>query len=344
MVLKRRDGDLCKAYRPLTFSEIVGQTAVIKSIKNSIKSEGHSHCYLLHGERGCGKTSTARIMAMALNCTDIQENGDPCCTCENCVSIYNDSHPDIKEINAADTGGKDKIRQILQDLKSLPMFGKIKMYILDEAHKITSAAQEQLLKGTEDMPNGVYIILCSTEPTKIVKTLKDRCEDYKFKKLPNKKIREFVETVGLCEGFQPAEKVLNAITHVSDGRPRNALRSLQKVMNLKNEPENYQLEILEYIDEESGSVAHLCNTLYASNRNITWPYIMKLYKAIEMDAVSLKLILAGFFRGKLERTRNNKEASRAAKCLGLFMEDYPVVRPENKLVSDLYNAYTILKE
>jgi len=343
MVLKRRDGDLCKAYRPLTFSDIIGQTTIIKSIKNSLKSKEHSHCYLFHGESGCGKTSTARILAMALNCTDPQDNGDPCCVCSSCTNIYNDSHPDVKEINAADVGGKDKIRQILQDLKSLPMFGKIKLYILDEAHQITSAAQEQLLKGTEDMPSGVYIILCSTEPAKITKTLRYRCEDYNFNKVSSKQIRDFVETVALCEGFSIADRVLSAVVSVAEGRPRNALKALQKVLNLRNETEKEQLEIIGAIDEENESVVHLCNTISLYNSNIDWSYIMGLYKEIEIDPLKLKLTLAGWFRNRLMREKANTKADAYARCLELFVEDYPAVKPENRLIADIYKAYKIMR-
>jgi len=344
MVLKRRDGDLCKAYRPLTFSDIVGQNAIIKSIRSSLLSENHSQCYLLHGQSGCGKTTTARVMAMSLNCTDRSDNGDPCCECENCVNISLDTHPDFKEINAADTGGKDQIRQIQKDLKTRPMFGKVKLYILDEAHKMTSAAQEALLKGTEDMSKGVYVILCSTEPKKIIATLRNRCEDYNFKLLSNSDIKNLVEIVGLQEGYTVPPKVLNAIISVSTGMPRNALKSLQKALNLSDESEEDILSTISFIDELEPKVIDLCLMIHGRKKS-TWADVIKKYKSLNIEPQQVNLVLAGWFRSSLERatpagnSTSFNYSHKLSKALSYFCEDLPIIKPENKIILNMYKAY-----
>jgi DNA polymerase III gamma/tau subunit len=257
-----------------------------------------------------------------------------------------DTHPDFKEINAADTGGKDQVRQIQRDLKTRPMFGKVKFYILDEAHKMTSAAQEALLKGTEDMSKGVYVVLCSTEPKKIIPTLRNRCEDYNFKSLSNSNIRNLIEIVGLQEGYTVPPTILNAIVSVSAGMPRNALKSLQKALNLAEESEEDILSTINFIDDVEPKVIDLCLMIHGRKRS-KWTEIIKKYKSLNMEPQQVNLVLAGWFRSSLERTTPGGNSSstsfnyahKLSKVLSYFCEDLPVIRPENKVVLNMYKAF-----
>jgi DNA polymerase-3 subunit gamma/tau len=345
MVLKRRDGDLCKAYRPQTFSEVVGQSSIVKSLKNGVRSDNHSQCYLFMGERGCGKTTLARIVGKALNCQHLEESGDPCCECASCIGISTENYIDFKEINASDQNGVNEIRKIAQEMRVRPLFGKVRAYLLDEAHRLTVEAQNALLKNTEDMSEGVYIFLCSTEPKKIIKTLRDRCETYDFKLLKREEIKYLVQTVGVFEGFYPTDTVLNAIIDVSDNRPRNALKTLQKVLNISKEDNLNEREILDLIgatDNEDKNILDLCRLL-SSKKYVNWDFIMSTYKKIDIDKEAMRLVIAGWFRSKLERSKNKEDAYKAAQVLAIFIDPLPTVKPENKLVLNIYNAFTILK-
>jgi DNA polymerase-3 subunit gamma/tau len=345
MLIKRKDGDLCSSYRPQTFSDVVGQQAIVNSLRKAILSENHSQCYLFHGESGCGKTTIARILSMALNCTNRADNGDPCCECTSCKSIALDSNPDFKEINAADTGNKDDVRKIQHDLRSTPMFSKNKIYIMDEAHRMSEAAQDALLKNTEDMPSGVYVILCSTNPSKIIATLKNRCEDYFFDRLNSKEILSLIQTVGTLENYYPTDKVLEAIVENSDGRPRNALKALQKAINLSSSGEADIVSVLNsymLIGEEGSDVIELCKSLTPFKGTPSWPEIVSKYKSVKIEPESIRIVIAGWFRSMLEKSKLDRQSDKYAEVLSLFTDMLPSPKPENKLVLNLYRAHQIL--
>jgi DNA polymerase-3 subunit gamma/tau len=344
MVLKRKNGDLCTAYRPQTFSEMIGQTSIVKSIRQSLSIEGHAQCYLFSGESGCGKTTLARIVGMALNCTDLNSSGDPCCVCDSCKNIANKNHMDLNEINASSNNSINDIRRIEQEIKTRPMFGKVKMYILDEAHRLTTEAQNALLKDTEDMPKGVYIILCSTEPNKIIHTLRNRCESYNFKLLSAKEIEKLIETVGVFENYYPSRKELLALIEASERRPRNALRVLQQVINLRNDsPGVTEEDVLELIgshSEEDKDIIDLCRLLTSKN-HISWNLTISTYKKINADKEAIRVVLGNWFRALLEKSPSEDDALKAAATLSLFVDTLPPVRPENKLVLDIFKAHRI---
>jgi len=342
MVLKRKEGDLCSSYRPQTFSEVVGQKSIVKSLKTSIVSKNGSQCFLFHGESGTGKTTLARIIAMAVNCKDLRYNGDPCCECSNCVNISNDANPDVKEINAADTGGKDQIRAIQQDLKSRPMFGKAKVYILDEAHQMSSHAQEALLKGTEDMSDGIFIILCSTDPKKIKKTLRNRCEDYRFSTLSKNEMNELIETVSLFEGATLSTNVLNTIIFEAGGKARNALKILQKVLNIRDESESAIIELISGIDEADKNIMELCRLLIPGKK-VEWSDIVNTYKKVNMEANTISVIISSYYTTYLKRAKT-AGSSQDKVCLALEVFNKPIesIKPDNALIAMLYRVYKII--
>ena len=172
---------LYRKWRPVDFKGLVGQDIIVRTLKNALTKERVSHAYLFSGVRGTGKTSTAKLLAKAVNCLNIQA-GEPCNQCENCVKINEDIFMDIIEIDAASNRGIDEIRDLRKKIKFYPVEGKVKVYIIDEVHMLTCEAFNALLKTLEEPPGHVVFILATTEPQKIPLTILSRCQRFDFHK------------------------------------------------------------------------------------------------------------------------------------------------------------------
>lgn len=181
---------LYRKYRPQLFSEVAGQDHIIQTLSNSIKSGHVSHAYLFSGPRGCGKTTTARIMAKALNCLDRKENeAEPCGKCSSCLEITAGNSMDLIEIDAASHRGIDDIRELRDGIKYVPSKSKFKVFIIDECHQLSKDAANALLKTLEEPPSHAIFILATTELHKMLPTILSRCQRFDFRKL---KIDELV--------------------------------------------------------------------------------------------------------------------------------------------------------
>ncbi|HSX39613.1 MAG TPA: DNA polymerase III subunit gamma/tau, partial [Candidatus Saccharimonadales bacterium] len=166
-------------YRPQIFTEISQPNAAADALMNEVATNKLSHAYLFIGPRGTGKTTTARILAKAANCTDLQKNGDPCNKCPNCKAIQNGNFMDLIEIDAASNRGIDDIRDLKDKIKLAPSTGSKKVYIIDEVHMLTTEAFNALLKTLEEPPKNVVFVLCTTEAHKVPDTIKSRCQVFK---------------------------------------------------------------------------------------------------------------------------------------------------------------------
>jgi len=168
-------------YRPQTFSDLVGQEAVRRTLQNALKSERPSHAYLFTGSRGTGKTSTARIFAKGLNCENLQD-GDPCGTCRFCTGTADGSLIDVIEIDAASNRGIDEIRDLREKINFAPNVAKRKVYIIDEVHMMTKEAFNALLKTLEEPPDHAFFCLATTEIHKVPETIRSRCQTFSFQR------------------------------------------------------------------------------------------------------------------------------------------------------------------
>ena len=217
---------LYQKYRSRTFDEIVGQEYVVRAIRNAVKENKVGHAYLFCGPRGTGKTSMARLLARAVNCTD-PENA-PCNECENCQAAILGTHPDIIEINAANETHVEDIRDLIERSRLSPMMGHHKIYIIDEVHQLSSSAASALLKTLEEPPEHVIFILATTDPQKLLKTIISRCQRFDFSRVDTPKIRAHLLKIAAAEQFHLDENAANKIAELADGGMRDSLSILEQ--------------------------------------------------------------------------------------------------------------------
>jgi len=210
-------------YRPQDFKSVVGQDHIVTTLKNAIKHESLTHAYLFSGPRGTGKTSLARILAKTLNCTDLQEGGEPCNKCENCEGILSSRMVDLIEIDAASNRGIDEIRELRDKIMFAPNQGVAKIYIIDEVHMLTKEAFNALLKTLEEPPSHAYFILATTEVHKIPETIISRCQQFSFKRISKDTIVKRLQYIAEQERVQAEPDALELIAKISSGGLRDAI-------------------------------------------------------------------------------------------------------------------------
>ena len=216
-----------RKYRPSTFTDVVGQGHITKTLENAVKTGKTSHAYLFTGSRGTGKTSCAKILAKAVNCINSQ-NGNPCNECEICRGIDSGSILDIIEIDAASNNGVDNIRDLREEANFTPANAKYRVYIIDEVHMLSIGAFNALLKTLEEPPAHVIFILATTEVHKLPSTILSRCQRFDFKRIPPEDIAGRLIEVATKENLQLAQDGAMLIARIADGAMRDALSLLDR--------------------------------------------------------------------------------------------------------------------
>lgn len=218
---------LYRKFRPTTFSEMVGQDAITRTLKNQIIAGRVGHAYLFNGGRGTGKTSAAKILARAVNCLNPIE-GEPCNECEICKGAINGSLTDVVEMDAASNNSVEDIRSIREEVNFLPTKAKYRVYIIDEVHMLSTGAFNALLKTLEEPPDHVKFILATTEPQKLPATILSRCQRFDFKRISNEDIIKRLEIVCKESEINITKEALEIIATLSEGAMRDALSILER--------------------------------------------------------------------------------------------------------------------
>lgn len=221
---------LARRYRPQTLDQIIGQEHISRTLKNAIAENRVAHAYMFSGPRGVGKTTTARILAKALNCKK-GPTAEPCGECSNCKEITAGTSVDVQEIDGASNRGIDEIRALRDNVKFAPATSKYKIYIIDEAHQITDAAFNALLKTLEEPPPHVVFILATTESHKVPVTILSRCQRYRFRFLTSKEISSTLENIIKADGFEIEPDALQMVTAASGGSMRDALSLMDQAIS-----------------------------------------------------------------------------------------------------------------
>jgi len=220
---------IARRWRPKKFDDVIGQPHIITTIKNSVRLGRIAHAYLFAGPRGVGKTSLARILAKTANCTG-RSTEEPCGQCENCLAIDSGNFVDIIEIDAASTRKIEDIRELRQNVRYLPMKGKYKIYILDEAHQLTGDAKDAFLKTLEEPPGHNIFILATTEAQKIPYTIMSRCQRFDFRRIPEADISSQLKKICQAEEITYEEGVFSYIALEADGGLRDAESLLDQII------------------------------------------------------------------------------------------------------------------
>src|SRR5215469_686324 len=222
---------LARKYRPQRFSEVIGQEHVTRTLKNAIEQQRIAHGYIFSGHRGIGKTTIARILAMALNCRSFDRaTPEPCGHCESCQEVRAGNSVDVIEIDAATNRGIDEIRELREAARYRPARDRYKIYILDEAHQITDAAFNALLKTLEEPPGHIIFMMATTQPEDIPQTISSRCQNFNFHAVRFDEILSQLRAIAARENIQADDNALGVLAEAGDGSMRDALSIMDQAI------------------------------------------------------------------------------------------------------------------
>ena len=226
---------LARKYRPQKFEDLIGQEILVSILSNSIVAKRIAHSYVLTGVRGVGKTTTARLIAMSLNCNERQKNNpEPCGECDSCLSIKKDSNIDVIEMDAASKTGVDDVREIIDNIKYKPVNSSYKIFIIDEVHMLSTNAFNALLKTLEEPPNHVKFIFATTEVKKIPITILSRCQRFDLLRIERESLTNHLFKISKLENIDIDKEAMGLIVRAADGSVRDGLSLLDQAMSNQN--------------------------------------------------------------------------------------------------------------
>lgn len=271
---------LYRKYRPQAFADVIGQEHVTKTVQNEIKSGQVAHAYLFSGPRGCGKTTTARVIAKAVNCLDrAADSGEPCNRCANCMEIQSGRAIDLIEIDAASHRGVDDIRELREGIKFAPAKMKYKVFIIDECHQLSKDAANALLKTLEEPPAHAIFVLATTELHKILPTIMSRCQRFDFRKLSLPELVERLQKLASNEKIKVEKAALELIALSAGGSMRDAESLLGQVLTLATQKKSAiaAADIREFLGmTEAKSAAELTRFIAEKNAAAAVSYLNEI--------------------------------------------------------------------
>lgn len=327
MIVRRESkagaNDLNVVYRPCRIDELLGNETNKRIIKNSLDSGKVPHTWLFTGYPGCGKTTAARIIALGLNCKINGVSSTPCLECPSCKSILDGNSIDVKEINVGQAGGKDYVDSIVRDLSSSPFNSNAKVLIFDEAHELTSAAKDLLLKPIESGYNHVYFIFCTNQPEKLRSRKKDvgeafldRCNILNFDRVNDELITGLLLNICEFEGINYNLDVLEFVSKESTGVPRNAIVWLNQIITEGSWSISVAKEICGVLVEENDpQIIDLCRALNTGS----FKEAISLFAGMRsVNVESVRITVTGYFVSCLKRSKRVSEARKYSSILDIL--------------------------
>jgi len=341
VIIRRNSGDLNKIYRPCTIVEIIGNQTIKNMIATGIEKGTLPHSLMFTGVSGAGKTTTARIVALGLNCKK-GPTANPCCECSSCKAILNLNSLSVLEVDGARTGNIDTMREILDNLPAAPLSDdKYKILIIDEAHLLSDKSQSSLLKTLEDNMMHVYIILCTNLPEKLKDVTKNRCKVIQFNRLLDEEIYQLIRDIAEFEGMNYKKEILDYIVEESYGIPSQALSYLQQIAADNTWTKDAAALIIGAGTEvDQIEVFEFCKILLKSG----WKDILRAYKKIKtIPPETTRIIITGFMAGCLRNSKNMAAAKEFSKIIDIISVPYYGPKQEHVLTNSLFKIMSILR-
>ena len=280
--------NLFNKYRPKSFDEIIGNETTVSSLKALLdREESRPHIFLLHGSKGTGKTTLARIIAATVGCHKY----------------------DLMEMNFADTRGIDTVREIIEHSEYMPRYGKVRVWIIDEIHQATKEAMNSMLKILEEPPKHVYFVLCTTDPQKIISTVRDRCYDFQMAFLTEDLLLTLIERVLSAENKKLSDKIKQHIAEKANGSARSCLVLLDKLIDV---PETDLTKLSSIIEDEESEIKQLCQYFLKKGKS-KWTDIAKLLKTMKQEPETIRYAVLGYMNAVLLNS-GNAQASFVIEC------------------------------
>jgi len=271
-----RDTTLYRKYRPQQFGDIVGQEHITTTLKNGFLNDNLPHAFIFAGPRGCGKTTTAKILAKVVNCLD-SKNGEPCNECKNCVSADNGSNPDIVEMDAASNRGIENMRELTNNVNLKPGYGNKRVYIIDEVHMLTTESFNALLKTLEEPPDTVMFVLATTDMNKVLTTITSRCQIHSFKRISVVDMAKAILDIAKKENILMDASGAEMIAVNSAGSLRDAISKLQQIKDYAGGESITATIVNDYLGvTHSGILGDLFDLILLKDANKILSFINKL--------------------------------------------------------------------
>jgi len=336
--------DLTTVYRPYTISELIGHDTNKTVIGNGLRTNSLSHLMLFTGPSGCGKTTVARIIALGLNCKRVDKSTDePCLECENCLRIMAQKSFDVVEVNVGEDNGKAAVASLTAELSFAPFECRYKVLIFDEAHKLSAAAQDLLLKKIEDGYEHVYFIFCTDKPEKLVDTFISRASVGKlhFGRMSDKNMSSLLINICEYEGVSHTHPIMSAIIDSAKGSPRVAIGILKNVIDEASWDLNKVKVLLgEFLDETDPNVMEISRHIINGKFGLA---VQTLDKVKNVPEESIRIAIAGYFVGVLKKSHTPSKSAKASHVLDEVTKPLPYTgKPARQVLINMIYKSTII--